>query len=181
MKPGLFVALLRGINVGGKNKLAMKELSAIFALAGCTEVRTYIQSGNVVCKASATVAKKLPALVHAAIKKNIGHDVPIVIRTAAELASVARENPFLALGTAPETLHVAFLSDEPRAAAIVTLDPARSPGDEFVARGREIYLRLPNGVARSKLTNAYFDRALATTSTIRNWRTVLELLALTKL
>jgi uncharacterized protein (DUF1697 family) len=64
---------------------------------------------------------------------------------------------------------------------MAALDPARSPGDEFVARGRELYLRLPNGVARSKLTNAYFDRALATTSTIRNWRTVLELLALTKL
>jgi uncharacterized protein (DUF1697 family) len=181
MKPGLYVALLRGINVGGKNKLPMKELSAIFGLAGCTEIQTYIQSGNVVCKASATVAKTLPVVVRAAIKKNVGHDVPIVIRTAEELASVARSNPFLAAGAPPETLHVAFLDDQPAPRAVATLDPARSPGDEFVARGREIYLRLPNGVGRSKLTNAYFDRALATTSTIRNWRTVLELLALTKL
>ena len=180
MKPSVYVAFLRGINVGGKNKLPMKELSAIFGLAGCTEVRTYIQSGNVVFKASATLAKQLPVVVRAAIKKNVGHDVPIVIRTAEELASVARSNPFLAAGASPETLHVAFLDSEPAPRAMAALDPARSPGDEFVARGREIYLRLPNGVARSKLTNAYFDRALATTSTIRNWRTVLELLALTK-
>ncbi|MEO6575930.1 MAG: DUF1697 domain-containing protein [Polyangiaceae bacterium] len=175
MKAGLYDALLRGINVGGKNRLPMKELSAIFGLAGCTEVKTYIQSGNVVCKASPTVAKKLSSFVTQAIAKTVGHDIPIVLRTAEELAAVTRKNPFLAAGAAPESLHVMFLKDEPRRPAVAALDAARSPGDEFVVQGREIYLRLPNGVARTKLTNAYFDRALATTSTMRNWRTVLEL------
>ncbi len=180
MKAGLYVALLRGINVGGKNKLAMKELAAIFAKAGCTDVKTYIQSGNVVCRASAAVAKKLPAFVTAAIANDVGHDIPVVIRTGEELASVARKNPFLAAGAAPETLHVMFLKDAPTAAAVAALDANRSPGDEFIARGKDIYLRLPNGVAKTKLSNAYFDRALATTSTGRNWRTVLELVSMSE-
>jgi uncharacterized protein (DUF1697 family) len=180
MKAGLYVALLRGINVGGKNKLPMKDLSAMFALAGCADVKTYIQSGNVVCKASAAVAEKLPAFITAAIKKSVGHDIPIVLRTAEELASAAHKNPFLAAGAAPETLHVMFLKDEPTHAAVAALDAACSPGDEFIVRGKEIYLRLPNGVAKTKLSNAYFDRALGTTSTMRNWRTVLELVSMSE-
>jgi uncharacterized protein (DUF1697 family) len=129
------VALLRGVNVGGKNKLPMKELAELFEVAGCSDVATYIQSGNVIFCAKT------------------------VLRAGAE----------------PGMLHVVFLADEPTRAAIGALDPKRSPGDEFVVRGREIYLRCPNGMGRSKLTNAYFDSKLSTTSTLRNWRTVLEL------
>jgi uncharacterized protein (DUF1697 family) len=168
--------LLRGINVGGKNKLPMKDLVAIFVAAGCADVQTYIQSGNVVCKAPAKVSKQLAATVEAAILERWGYRVPIVMRTADELETVGRNNPFLKAGKEPDTLHVAFLSHVPEPARVSTLDPKRSPPDELVVRGRDIYLRLPNGVAPSKLTNAYFDAALRTTSTMRNWRTVLQLL-----
>jgi uncharacterized protein (DUF1697 family) len=172
------VALLRGINVGGKNKLAMKDLVAIFVAAGCVDVQTYIQSGNVVFKASTAVAKRLPSAVSAALLDLAGYRIPVVIRTVDELESVSQNNPFLKAGRESDTLHVAFLADLPAPARVAAIDPKRSPPDELDLRGREIYLRLPNGVAPSKLTNAYFDATLGTTSTLRNWRTVLKLLEL---
>jgi uncharacterized protein (DUF1697 family) len=170
------VALLRGINVGGKNKLPMKDLVAIFVAAGCTDVQTYIQSGNVVFKAPTAVAKRLPSVVKAALSDRTGYRVPVVMRTVDELDGVAQNNPFLKAGREPDTLHVAFLADIPKPARVAAIDLDRSPPDELDVRGREIYLRLPNGVAPSKLTNAYFDATLGTTSTFRNWRTVLKLL-----
>jgi uncharacterized protein (DUF1697 family) len=173
-----YVALLRGINLGGKNKLPMKDLVMMFSAAGCDDVKTYIQSGNVAFKAAPSIAAKVPSAIAAAILSHSGCRVPVVTRSAEEIRDVVRGNPFLTAGRRPDILHVAFLADKPRAAAVATLDAARSPPDELDVRGREIYLCLPNGVARSKLTNAYFDKALGTTSTMRNWRTTLMLLEL---
>jgi uncharacterized protein (DUF1697 family) len=178
MGSNVHVALLRGINVGGKNKLPMKDLAAMFAGSGCRAIQTYIQSGNVVFEANATLARRVPALVSAAIAERFGLQVPVIIRSAGQLGNVARDNPFLGKGAAVTALHVAFLTDQPDAKKVAALDPQRSPGDEFVARGSEIYLHCPKGLARTKLTNAYFDSRLATTSTIRNWNTVLKLLEL---
>ena len=232
------VALLRGINVGGKNKLPMKELVAIFAGAGCADVRSYIQSGNVVFHASEKLAPCLPALVATAIAERFGWRVPVVMRTADELREVSEHNPFLAAGPVartrvtrpaigprawevpgsatgprawevpgsatgprawevpgsatgprawdigatgtldPATLHVMFLADQPSRTRAATLDPERSPGDAFALRGRDIYFRLSTGVARTRLTNDYFDTKLGTVSTGRNWNTVLRLLEL---
>ena len=162
--------------MGGKNKLPMKDLAAMFADVGCADVRTYIQSGNVVYRASKTVVARVPELVAAAIKERFGLRVPVVTRTAEELREVSERNPFLKDGADTAALHVMFLNDEPSAARAATLNPERSPGDAFALRGREIYLHCPNGLARTKLTNEYFDRKLATTSTVRNWNTVLRLL-----
>jgi len=169
------VALLRGVNVGGKNKLPMKELAAIFAAVGCGSVTTYIQSGNVVFDAGRCDVAKLAELVSKRVKKQFGFDSPIVLRTAQELDVVARKNPFLATAPTESALHVVFLASAPDARAVKALDPQRSPGDTFEVRGREIYLCCPNGLGRTKLSNAWFDSKLATTSTVRNWRTVLEL------
>jgi uncharacterized protein (DUF1697 family) len=163
---------LRGINVGGKNKLAMKDLIALFEAAGCAQVTTYIASGNVIFEASARVARAVPAAVTAAIEARFGLAVPVVIRTAAELDAVVASNPF---PDGLDALFVMFLADRPAPARIAALDPARSPGDSFRVVGREIYLHLPNGAARTKLSNAYFDGKLATVSTGRNWRTTLTL------
>jgi uncharacterized protein (DUF1697 family) len=174
------VALLRGINVGGKNRLPMKELAAMFRNLGCREVRTYIQSGNVVFQAETALARRVPALIAVAISAAYGFNVPVVTRTAVELGDVASNNPFLKEGTDPKTLHVAFLMDQPGKPGIAALDPDRSPPDEYFVRGREIYLRCPNGVAGSKLTAQYFDSKLKTTSTARNWSTVLNLLEMAR-
>jgi len=173
---GVHVALLRGINVGGKNKLLMKDLAGMFTEAGCADVRTYIQSGNVVFRAGPALVRRIPKLIAAAVSERFDLRVPVIVRTADELRRTAARNPFLRDGKGPEGLHVMFLADAPTPARVSALDADRSPPDEFVVRGREIYLHYPNGAARTRLTNDYFDSCLATTSTVRNWRTVLTLL-----
>ena len=168
----IHVALLRGINVGGKNLLPMKELVRLFEKLGCVDVATYIQSGNVVFSNPAAALDGFEGEMAAAIEKRFGLRVPVVLRSARELATVLAKNPFLARSPDPKTLHVAFLAAKPAAADAARLDPKRSPGDSFELRGRDLYLHLPNGVAKTKLTNDYFDRTLATVATVRNWNTV---------
>lgn len=173
------VALLRGINVGGKNKLPMKDLRMMFEEAGCRNVETYIQSGNVIFQVRPAIARRLPVLIAEAVSERFGLRAPVVTRTADELGDIVRGNPFLPVGADPDTLHVVFLADRPGATRVGSLDPNRSPPDEFAVHGREIYLQCPNGIGRTKLTNAYFDAKLGTTSTMRNWKTVRKLLELT--
>jgi len=172
------LGLLRGINVGGKNILPMRDLSAIFESAGCENVRTFIQSGNVIFNASARASRSLAGIVAATIEERFGYKVPVILRTAQQLRDVVSKNPFLKPGSAEETLHVMFLADRPIPAKIAALDPNRSLPDAFIVRGQEIYLNLPNGGGKSKLTNAWFDAKLSTVSTVRNWRTVNKLLAM---
>jgi uncharacterized protein (DUF1697 family) len=169
------IALLRGINLAGKNRLTMKELTALFVEAGCRDVETYIQSGNVVYTATPALHRRVPSQIASAIEKRFGLRVPVVTRTAGELKKVAGGNPFLQAGVDPGKLHVVFLADRPSAAKAAGLDPRRSPPDELVVLGREIYLHCPGGIGESKLTNVYFDRQLDTVSTARNWKTVSKL------
>ncbi len=179
-RAGRHVALLRGINVGGKNKVPMKALAAMFEAAGCADVVTYIQSGNVVFGASAALARKIPGAISAAIEAELGLQIPVITRTAAEIAEAARHNPFPTDDPAEHRLlHVGFLRDRPRKRLVAALDPDRSPPDAFEVRGAEIYLHFPGGSARTKLTPVYFDRVLETIGTWRNWRTVRKLLELT--
>lgn len=173
-----YIALLRGINVGGKNKLSMRDLVAVFTDLGATNARTYIQSGNVLFEASAKAAAALPVSVASAIEERFGYRVPVVMRSATELARVLEANPFIERGVPAAELHVAFLASTPARGRVAALDPRRSPPDAFEVRGAEIYLHLPNGVGRTKLTNDYLDRVLGTTSTLRNWRTVEQLASL---
>jgi uncharacterized protein (DUF1697 family) len=175
VKAEVHIALLRGINVGGKNCLPMSGLKALFEAAGCRDVATYIQSGNVVFKAAAPLAKRIQSVISKRIEGKYGLKIPVVLRTAAELKQAATNNPFLKSATNLKALYVLFLADEPTPASIAGLDPHRSPPDAFAVHGREIYLYCPNGVARTKLTNDYFDRKLSTTSTARNWQTILKL------
>jgi uncharacterized protein (DUF1697 family) len=172
---GVYVALLRGINVGGANKLAMGDLKAIFEGAGCSRVQTIIQSGNVVFAAPAALLGDLAGIVAADIKRRFGVETPVILRSGAEMRAILASNPFLRAGVDPALLHVMCLASRPSREQIGALDPNRSPPDEFVVRGKDIYLHLPNGVARSKLTNVYFDRTLRTIGTARNWRTMTKL------
>ncbi len=172
------VALLRGVNVGGKNLLPMRELTEMFATAGCSDVRTYIQSGNVVFRAAPTLLGGFSDRITKQIAGRFGCKTPVILRTAKQLGDTIRNNPFVKAGADEKTLHVYFLADVPKAQDVGKLDPGRSRPDAFIVHNREIYLHLPNGMARTKLTNAYFDSKLATTSTARNWRTVLKLFEL---
>lgn len=170
-----YVALLRGVNLGPRNKLPMPELAKMFASVKCEEVRTYIQSGNVVFCASPKIAAELSEAMQKKIRQRYGFEVPVVLRSAEEIKAVVRDNPYAKRKTFEDVLNVMFLADRPAAERVKALDPNRSPGDEYIVQGREIYLWLPNGVGRSKLSNAYFDSKLGTVSTGRNWRTVLTL------
>lgn len=173
--PRAYVALLRGINVGGKNKLPMKDLCALFAAAGCAHVRNYIQSGNIVFKADPPLARELPGLITRGIAGRFGFTVPVVLRSAEEMREASRHNPFLDSGESLDRLAVGFLVDPPDPERVAALDLHRSPPDTFAVRGREIYLCCPNGLGQTKLNTNYFDSKLATVSTFRNWRTVLTL------
>jgi len=170
-----YVALLRAINVGGRNGLPMKTLVGMFEALGCRNVRTYIQSGNVVFEASDALHKRLSKAVEATIQKQCGFSVPVVTRSAAELEKVARGHHFAKRTKDPKALHVAFLADAPSAERIAMLDPKRSPPDEFKVIGRDLHLLLPKGVGSSKLTNVYFDAKLGTVSTLRNLATIQKL------
>ncbi|HKW12911.1 MAG TPA: DUF1697 domain-containing protein [Candidatus Krumholzibacteria bacterium] len=176
-KGNAYVALLRGINLGGR-RIPMPELAGLFLKAGCTDARTYIASGNVVFGANAALAKKIPDLINAEIKRKYRFDSPVLIRSVDEMTAIAADNPFLKKKCDPKCLHVVFLADTPAGASVAALDPRRSPGDEFVVKGGEIYLHLPHGAAKTKLTNQYFDATLKTVSSGRNWNTVTTLLAM---
>ena len=169
-----YVAFLRSINIGGRT-LPMKDLAAMFTKAGCTEVKTYIQSGNVVFTKD-TPLGDLAATVERAIKKLTGFESPVVIRSADELSALLKNAPFADPAGEKPALHALFLTSTPSAAKVAALDPNRSPGDQFAVRGNDVYLLCPNGYGVSKLTNAYFDSKLGTTSTGRNFRTIRKML-----
>jgi uncharacterized protein (DUF1697 family) len=175
-----FAALLRAINLGATNKIPMAGLRSLFSDLGYADVATYVQSGNVVFRAPAGSADQVAAEIQRGIAEEFGLTVAVLLRTPAELGKITRANPFLGDESDPKKLHVIFLDTQPAAAAKRELDPERSPGDRFDLRGREIYLHLPNGFGRSKLTIDYFERRLGATATGRNWTTVTKLAELTQ-
>ena len=172
------VALLRGVNVGGRNKLPMKDLVSMFRTAGCGDVRTYIQSGNVVFQADSELARRVAGLITESIADRFGYTITVIQRSATELLGAVRANPFAHADAEIGQLHAVFLACAPSPALVDGLDPDRSPGDSFTVVGREIFLHCPRGLSRTKFTNAWFDTRLRTVSTMRNWRTALKLLEL---
>ncbi len=170
------IALLRGINVGGKRIVPMKALAGVLEKAGGRDVVTYIQSGNVVF--TATRQKPDAESISRAIEAAFGFAVPVVVRTHAELVRCRDASPFAKRSQDPKHLHVSFLSAAPPPERIAALDPARSPGDELRVIGAELHLHLPNGVGKSKLTSDYLDRTLGVTGTFRNWATLAALIEL---
>ena len=173
-----FVLLLRGANVGGRNRVPMAVVVKALRDAGCDSVQTYIQSGNAVFHAVDAVAADAATAVGAAVAAQVGRTIPVILRTREEFSQAVRVNPFPDGEEDHRTVHVGFSDLRAAPERIAALNPQRSPPDEFRVQGREIYLRLPNGAARTKLTSAYFDSVLGTTTTFRNWRTVLKLLAM---
>lgn len=165
------VALLRAVNLGPRNKLPMKDLAAFFSAAGAKDVRTFINSGNVVFDAPATKVAGIGAKVRKAIEKKFGFDAPIVFRTAEEMAKVVRGNPF----DDDSFVHVTFFADMPAKKSVALLEPKRHESEDVVLRGRDLYLRLPNGVGQTKMVASVVDKTLGTFGTTRNFRTVTKL------
>jgi len=169
-----YVALLRGINLGGHNKVSMPDLRALFGSLGDEDAATYLRSGNVIFKGAGGPGK-LTEAIEKRIRRDLGLNVTVLLRTRPQLRRVIAGNPFANNGKESTKLHVTFLAKRPDRAHVHELDPQRAEPDEFRVVGREIYLHCPNGYGRSKLTNAYFEKELGVAATTRNWRTVTKL------
>ena len=167
-----YVALLRGINVGGKHSVPMAKLRALCEELGHTDVGTYIQSGNVVFTARRAIT---PAAFENALASEFGIPIPVVLRTQSELARIVQGDPFPKAERSH--VHVGFMAKKPAPTAVKKIDAASFAPEEFTAKGCEIYFHLPNGMGRAKLPAAV-DRALKIPTTVRNWNTVTKLLAL---
>ena len=168
------VALLRGVNVGGARSLKSDDLKRAFLDSGADDAETVIQSGNVVFRAGrpetvATAAAR-------AIEARFGFRPAMALRDAESWRAMVETNPFVAAGVDPATLHIACLVRPPAPSSRAPLDRSALAPDEFAVSGANVYLRLPNGVAKALLTNAVIDKAFGEISTLRNWRTVLRLL-----
>lgn len=170
-----FVALLRGINVGPRKRIAMAELRELVARLGHTSATTYVNSGNVVFDSASTDPLTIAADLEAALGETIGQPIPVVIRNAAEMAATVANNPFPERVPEPTTLHVSFLSATPDPVLVDAFRNVETGEDDYRVIGRDIYLSYPNGVSGAVFMVNGFDRALAVTSTSRNWRTVTTL------
>jgi len=173
------VALIRGINVGGRKMVAMSELRDMLTALGFAEARSLLQSGNLIFRAAGKSAPKLEAMLEAEAAKRLELTTDFFIRTAAEWDEVVAANPFpREAARDPGRLIVVFLKSAPDAKAVKALREA-IPGREVIeAKGRQAYIVYPDGMGRSRLTGALIERKLATRGTARNWNTVLKLAAL---
>ena len=171
-----WIALFRGVNVGGRNLLPMKALVALLGEQGLDEVRTYIQSGNVVFRGAGTAAA-LAQRILAAVTARFGFRPHLLVLSAADLARAASANPYAEACATPQYLHLWFLVEAPSAAAAKSLAAVRAPSERFTVRGRVLYLHAPEGIGRSKLA-ARAEALLGVPATARNWRTVTRLLEL---
>lgn len=171
-----YVALLRGINVGGRQKVAMADLRDLLRGLGYADVRTHLQSGNAVFTSMAKPAEKVEREIEKAITKEFGLTVRCLVRSRQELAAVVEQNTLPT--TDPAKLLVAFLSAPPAASYVRGLDPAEFAPEEFRVVDREVYLWCPRGVTESKIVPAFSEKRLDRVATARNWRTVTKLLDL---
>ena len=172
-----YVAMLRGINVSGRNKLPMEDLRALLVAGGAKEVRTYIQSGNAVFTSRRSPSTLVDTL-ESDLESALGNKVPVLLRTIDELEAVIDANPFVARGEDQKGLHVTFMGQAPTAAALASVEGKRADADEFQVIGRHVYLFCPHGYGTTKLTNTFFEKKLGSPATTRNWKTVTTLVAL---
>ena len=173
----IYVALFRGINVGGRNLLPMKKLAESLESLGLTAVRTYIQSGNVVFGCPTGAASTWAKRIQGRVKEEFGFEPEVVLLPARELEAAAAANPYPKAASDPKLLHLFVLVSKPKRAGVEALEALRTDDERFHLAGRMLYLHLPSGVAGSKLA-AGVEKALGVSATGRNWRTVTKILEL---
>ncbi|MDX6513854.1 MAG: hypothetical protein QOE36_3358 [Gaiellaceae bacterium] len=170
--PQTVVALLRGINLGSHNRVAMADLRELVEEVGGEDVRTYLQSGNVVFRSPEKPAE-LEATLAQGIKRALGIDVSVVVRTKRQLQKMVADNPFAKADA--KTLHVALLAAKPKAPAARKLLEGSFEPDRVELAGREVYLHCPNRYGRTKLSNSFIEKQLGVRATTRNWKTITSL------
>lgn len=162
--------MLRGINVGSQNRVSMQTLKSLYKSLGFSNVRTYIQSGNVVFDHKFKDIKKLRPILEAALKESLGFEVLAIQRSSDDMACVVKANPFSKKDLTK--VHVTFLSEETAELSIDSINDFKSSGEGLFRSKTEIYLYLPNGYGTTKLSNNFFEKKLKVSTTTRNWKTV---------
>lgn len=169
-----YIVLLRGINVGGRNKLPMAELRTLLSTNGYKNVATYIQSGNIILNSTESV-EKTNEHIKTLIKQQFDYEIPVVTLTTEDLKKCFTENPYLKIEYNIKNLHVTFLKDIPENDLVTDLNTNSSNNDSYTISGKSIYLHTPDGYQKTKFSNTQFEKKLNTQATTRNWRTTTKL------
>ncbi len=169
-----WIVLIRGINVGGR-VLPMKRLVELMETAGCSDVRTYIQSGNAVCKSKTSDATTLGTKIGKAILASEGYEPKVMVLSKEALAAAAKGNPYPT--TVPKAVHLFFLAAPPADPSLAALVPHKIASEKYTLDGNVFYFYSPDGLGGSKLATK-FEKLAKVDATARNWNTVEALLAL---
>jgi uncharacterized protein (DUF1697 family) len=168
-----FVALFRGINVGGRGRVGMNRLIELCESMGFTKVRTYLQSGNVVFDFPKNDPVHISELIGEQISQIFAFPVEVILRNSIEFRQVIRHNPFLKENWVDnDTLYITFLSEHPREVLNDFLKSGEEGLDKYILVGKEVYLSCPNGYGRTKFSNSFFEKKLGVAATTRNWKTI---------
>lgn len=175
----VYVAMLRGINVSGQKIIKMESLRTAFEDLGFAQVRTYVQSGNVIFETDEPPVG-LAAKIERKILDEFGFEVPVLTKSSKELKEIVKRNPFVSDPAIDQSkLHVTFLSDDPPRKALELLQPLAGDAERVRLADRAVYLYCPNGYGNSKLTNTAIEKKLSCRATTRNWATTNKLLEMT--
>ncbi len=168
-----YIAILRGINVGGQRKILMADLKKFCGNLGFTSIATYIQSGNIAFEAAETDTKQLQKTLENGITEKYGFQVPVIVLTKKDLEETLKNNPFLSENDILiDKLHVTFLKETPQESFIETVKSLDFGDDRFHIIGKNVYIYCPESYGNSKLTNSFFETKLKVKATTRNWKTV---------
>jgi uncharacterized protein (DUF1697 family) len=172
----VYVSMLRAVNVGGTSRIKMDALRRAYESMGFSDVRTLLQSGNVVFRSRITDRARLVRRIEQELERQLELGVVVIVRTLAEMASIVDRGPVLSPRADPSRLLVMFLADVPESRAQATLQKWHKGPEMLELRGPEIYLYYPAGIARSKLSTAVIESKLDVAGTARNWNTLTKLL-----
>jgi uncharacterized protein (DUF1697 family) len=172
-----FISILRGINVSGQKKILMADLKVLYENLKFKDVRTYIQSGNVIFKSKEPLSDiEFEKKIEDQIFKKYDFHVPVIIRSEDEIRKIIAANPFLKeKNIDPKKLHVTFLSNIPDKENVESIEKMDFSPDKFMISGKEVYLYVPNGYGETKISNTFFEKKLKVKATTRNWNTVNKL------
>jgi len=174
-----YIALFRGINVGSNRSLPMRELVELLADLGLQNIKTYIQSGNVIFETAESVSAQLAQRIRQSVEERRGFAPEVLLMKAADLENAISANPYPEAEPYPKTLHVFFLAEPPQDPDLEKLESIKLESERFALKGKLFYLHAPDGIGRSKLA-AGVEKALGVPATGRNWRTVGAIMALVK-
>ena len=173
----VIISMLRGVNVGGHNKIKMEALRALYESMKLRDAQTYVQSGNVIFRTDERDIPRLAKRIEDGIERNFGFRPNVILRTGAEMREVVARNPFAKRrGIEPSKLLVSFLASDPGEEAREKVRQMKCDPEELRIEGRELYIYFPNGIGRSKLSLGVLEKTLKTPGTGRNWNSVTKVL-----